>query len=280
MASQWFISAALSKVWLHCLPVDQPQPWPQMGCGFEPPNVHLIATFQNRIFANFPINTAALCFVMSSYPTLIYMHHSQPITLMWQTYLNMPPPALLPSAYPWTRAMCPGRLHSKLDLSSTSSGRQSNTSPALLEYLNNVVKMLTEWQVGLLDDDSLFQKFWSSEFNLAGDLMARYWMVSSFSYSWWKDCFDTMLFEMPDRLSLEEVRELYQAHMEQMISTPARHEQVQGGSDPLLANLRALRDDLKEFGDHLQTWLLKKTDKGRIALEAMALLEGPKDAGG
>ncbi|KAG1779886.1 hypothetical protein EV702DRAFT_1043277 [Suillus placidus] len=51
-----------------------------------------------------------------------------------------------------------------------------------------------------------------------------------------------------------------------------------GGSDPLLTNLRALRDDLEEFGDHLQTWLLKKTDEGRLALEAMAQLEGPVDA--
>ncbi|KAG1765259.1 hypothetical protein EV702DRAFT_1051068 [Suillus placidus] len=90
-----------------------------------------------------------------------------------------------------------------------------------------------------------------------------------------------MPFEMPDRLSLEEVRELYQAHMEQM---PARYlllpdmSRHKGGSDPLLVNLCALRDDLEEFGDHLQTWLLKKTDKGRIALEAMALLEGPVDA--
>ncbi|KAG2337825.1 hypothetical protein BDR05DRAFT_952340 [Suillus weaverae] len=149
----------------------------------------------------------------------------------------------------------------------------SNTSPALLEYLNNVVKMLTEWQVGLLDDNSLFQKFWSSKFDLAGDLMARYRMVSSFSYSWWKDCFDTMPCEMPDRLSLEEVRELYQAHMEQML---ARYlllpdmSRRKGGSDPLLTNLHVLRDDLEEFGDHLQTWLSKKTDEGRIALEAMA----------
>ncbi|KAG2341410.1 hypothetical protein BDR05DRAFT_949739 [Suillus weaverae] len=208
MASRWFILAALSKVQLHCLPVDQPQPWPD-GLFVQ----HLIWEVEKFIFPF--INICAT----------------------------------------------------------------SNTSPALLEYLN--MKMLTEWQVGLLDGDRLFQKFWSSEFNLAGDHMARYRMVLSFSYSWWKDRFDTMPFEMPDRLSLEEVWELYQAHMEQML---ARYlllpdmSRRKGGSDPLLANLRALRDDLEEFSDHLQTWLSKKTDEGRIALEAMARLEGPVDA--
>ncbi|KAG1776153.1 hypothetical protein EV702DRAFT_1198459 [Suillus placidus] len=90
-----------------------------------------------------------------------------------------------------------------------------------------------------------------------------------------------MPFEMPDRLSWEEVWELYQANMEQMpagyllLPDLSRHK---GGSDPLLTNLHVLRDNLEEFGDHLQTWLSKKMDKGRLALEAMAQLEGPVDA--
>ncbi|KAG1772257.1 hypothetical protein EV702DRAFT_1270707 [Suillus placidus] len=118
----------------------------------------------------------------------------------------------------------------------------SNASPCLPEYLNDVVKMLTEWQVGLLDDDGLFQKFWSSEFDMASDLMAHYRIVSSFKYCWWKDS---------------------QKH--------------KGGSDPLLTNLRVLRDDLEQLESHLQNLLLKKTDEGRITLQAMAHLEGPVD---
>jgi hypothetical protein len=95
----------------------------------------------------------------------------------------------------------------------------SNTSPALPEYLNNVMKMLTEWQLGLLDDDGLFQKFWTSKLDLSGDLMSQYRVVCNFEYSWWKDRFDLIPFEMPHRISLEEVRELYHAHAEQMVST-------------------------------------------------------------
>jgi hypothetical protein len=50
-----------------------------------------------------------------------------------------------------------------------------------------------------------------------------------------------------------------------------------GGADPLIANLQGLREDLKSLGDYLQSWLSRKTDEGRIALEVMARLESPVD---
>jgi hypothetical protein len=94
----------------------------------------------------------------------------------------------------------------------------SNTSPALPEYLNDIVKMLTEWQVGLLDDEGLFHTFSTNRSDIAGDLMSWYWVVSTFAYSWWKDRFDLIPFEMPHCITLEEVQELYQAHASQMVS--------------------------------------------------------------
>ncbi|KAG2344268.1 hypothetical protein BDR05DRAFT_999411 [Suillus weaverae] len=44
----------------------------------------------------------------------------------------------------------------------------SNTSPALPKYLNNVA-------------------FWSSQWDLLGDLIAQYQVILTFQYSWWKD---------------------------------------------------------------------------------------------
>ncbi|KAG2353901.1 hypothetical protein BDR07DRAFT_1495478 [Suillus spraguei] len=69
----------------------------------------------------------------------------------------------------------------------------SNTSAALPEYLNGVVKMLVEWQIGLLDDDNLFRRFWKHEFDLSSDLMSRYRIVDTYTYGWWKDRFDTQI---------------------------------------------------------------------------------------
>lgn len=94
----------------------------------------------------------------------------------------------------------------------------SNTSPALPEYLNDVVKMLTEWQLGILDDEGLFQTFSTSRADLAGDLMSRYRVVATFQYCWWKDRFDIIPFEMPHRITLEEVQELYRGHAAQIVS--------------------------------------------------------------
>ncbi|KAG2737321.1 hypothetical protein P692DRAFT_20678382, partial [Suillus brevipes Sb2] len=145
--------------------------------------------------------------------------------------------------------------------------------PCLPEYLNDVIKMLTEWQVGLLDDDRLFEKFQSSDFEISGNLMVRYRMITSFEYCWWKDRFDLMPFQMPERLALDELKDMCMAHMAQLVY-PASCFQ---SSDPLLTNLRVLRDDLKELGTHLQSLIVKKTVEGRIALQAMAHLEGPVD---
>ncbi|KAG2738381.1 hypothetical protein P692DRAFT_201812142 [Suillus brevipes Sb2] len=158
----------------------------------------------------------------------------------------------------------------------------SNTSPALPEYLNDVVKMLTEWQVGLLDDKDLFHTFSTNRSDIAGNLMSRYRVVSTFAYSWWKDRFDLIPFEMPHRITLEEVQELYQAHASQMPSgymllPDVRRSAGMGGPDPLIVNLRGLREDLEMLGDHLQLWLSRKTDEGRVTLEAKARLEGPVD---
>jgi hypothetical protein len=94
----------------------------------------------------------------------------------------------------------------------------NNTSPALPEYLNDVVKMLIEWQVGVLDDDGLWQKFWTHKFDVSGDLMARYRVVKVYQYSWWKDRFDLTPFEMPTRITPDEIRDLYQHHGQQMVS--------------------------------------------------------------
>jgi len=90
-------------------------------------------------------------------------------------------------------------------------------SPCLPEYLNDVIKMLTEWQVGLLDDDRLFEKFQSSNFEISGDLMVRYRVVTSFEYCWWKDRFDLMPFQMPERLALDELKDMCMAHMAQLV---------------------------------------------------------------
>ncbi|KAG1760815.1 hypothetical protein EDD22DRAFT_954643 [Suillus occidentalis] len=121
----------------------------------------------------------------------------------------------------------------------------SNTSPTLLKYLNNVVKMLRVADI-------------------AGDLMSRYRVILTFAYSWWKDCFDLIPFEMPHHITLEEVRELYQAHALQMLSgymllPDVRRSAGMGSPDPLIS------------------WLSRKTNEGRVALEVMARLEGPVD---
>ncbi|KAG1771386.1 hypothetical protein EV702DRAFT_1049008 [Suillus placidus] len=42
----------------------------------------------------------------------------------------------------------------------------SNTSPALPEYLNEVMKMLMSWQMGMMDDDGLFQQFHTHQFDM------------------------------------------------------------------------------------------------------------------
>ncbi|KAG0695405.1 hypothetical protein DFH29DRAFT_1005479 [Suillus ampliporus] len=156
----------------------------------------------------------------------------------------------------------------------------SNTCLALPEYLNDIVMMFTHWQVGILDDDGLFQSFHTHNLNVAGDLMARYRIINNYSYSWWKDRFDLLPFEMPNHIPLDEVIQLYQEHEQQvpagylLLPDLRRHEV---SPDPLLTNLRVIKDDLQELGAQLEGWLSRKMDDGNLALDAMTSLEGPVD---
>ncbi|KAG1743976.1 uncharacterized protein EDB91DRAFT_1246860 [Suillus paluster] len=156
----------------------------------------------------------------------------------------------------------------------------SNTSPALPEYLNKVVMMLTHWQVGIVDDDGLFRLFHTHQFNMAGDLMVRYRIVSNYAYSWWNDQFDVHLFEMPIHVPVEEVIRLYKRHMQQLpaayllLPEMCRHDI---GLDPLLTNLRVIKDNLGDLGAQLEQWLSRKMEDANVALEAMTALEGPVD---
>lgn len=94
----------------------------------------------------------------------------------------------------------------------------SNTPPCLPEYLANIVKMLTNWQVGILDNPGLFNEFATHRVNLSGDLMVHHRHVDFYRYSWWKDRIDMIPFEMPSRISLDEVLELYHEHTQQTVS--------------------------------------------------------------
>ncbi|KAG2740180.1 hypothetical protein P692DRAFT_20881166 [Suillus brevipes Sb2] len=235
---------------------------------------------------------------MPSYPSLIYMHSSEPIIIsIWDaanifeyatTHFTAICMALKKSQVPKTlvfrRKFIPHIIWEaeKSVFPFINICATSNTSPALPEYLNDVVKMLTEWQVGLLDDEGLFHMFSTNGSDIAGDLMSWYQVVSTFAYSWWKDCFDLIPFEMPHHITLEEVQELYQAHASQMPSgymllQDVRRSAGMGGPDPLIVNLQGLRDDLEMLDNHLQSWLSRKTDEGRVALEVIARLEGPVD---
>ncbi|KAG0691964.1 hypothetical protein DFH29DRAFT_883337 [Suillus ampliporus] len=145
----------------------------------------------------------------------------------------------------------------------------SNTCPALPEYLNDIVMMFTHWQ-----------SFHTHNFNVAGDLMACYRIINNYSYSWWKDWFDLLPFEMPNRIPLDEVIQLYREHEQQvpagylLLPDLRRHEV---GPDPLLTNLHVIKDDLQELGAQLEGWLSRKMDDGNLALDTMTSLEGPVD---
>ncbi|KAG1837169.1 hypothetical protein DFJ58DRAFT_846602 [Suillus subalutaceus] len=86
----------------------------------------------------------------------------------------------------------------------------------------------------------------------------------------------------------QEVLQLYLAHIQQTLMSAdeqptaymllpeiCRHP---GGPDPLLANLRVIRDDMEVFGTMLQRWLEQKMKDGSTVLDAMTRLEGPVDA--
>ncbi|KAG1721901.1 uncharacterized protein EDB91DRAFT_1256306 [Suillus paluster] len=131
----------------------------------------------------------------------------------------------------------------------------SNTSPALLEYLNEVVMMLTHWQVGIMDDDGLFQLFHTHQFNMAGDLM----VATGSSPTMPTVGGMTGSTSLAAYLLLPEMR---------------RHDV---GPDPLLTNLRVIKDNLGDLGAQLKQWLSRKMEDANVALEVMTALEGPVD---
>lgn len=94
----------------------------------------------------------------------------------------------------------------------------SSTALALLEYLNKVVKMIMGWQLGLLDNDNLFEKFATHGSDISSDLMSPYGGMHISNYGWWKDQFDVLGFEMLDQITLDELIELSQAHARQTVS--------------------------------------------------------------
>ncbi|KAG1752337.1 uncharacterized protein EDB91DRAFT_1243115 [Suillus paluster] len=156
----------------------------------------------------------------------------------------------------------------------------SNTSLALPEYLNGVVTMLTHWQVGIVDDNGLFRLFHTHQFNMAGDLMVCYQIVSNYAYSWWNDQFDVHLFEMPNHVPVEEVIQLYKHHMQQLpaayLLLPEMHRH-DVGPDPLLTNLWVIKDNLGDLGAQLEQCLSSKMQDANVALKAMTTLEGLVD---
>ncbi|KAG1875399.1 hypothetical protein DFJ58DRAFT_836037 [Suillus subalutaceus] len=199
----------------------------------------------------FPHNTAAAGKVMSSTTHPAYANQSPCIIIsMWDL------------AKIFEYAACRFTfIHLALDKSEHLVLEADQHSPSPAQVSRDIVKMLTEWQVGILDNDDLFCRFWTHNMNIPGDIMACYRM--------WKDWFDLIPFEMPNHISLEKVKKLCMAHMDQM--------RYKGGMDPLLTNLWVIKDDLQQLGMQLDSWLSVKVDEGRGALEVMAQMEGLVD---
>ncbi|KAG1726349.1 uncharacterized protein EDB91DRAFT_1086802 [Suillus paluster] len=130
----------------------------------------------------------------------------------------------------------------------------SDTSPALLENLNEVVTMLTHWQVEIADDDDLFRLFHTHQFNMAGNLMVCYQIVSNYAYSWWNDQFNPVAYFLWPEMCRHDV-----------------------SPDPLLTNLQVIKDNLGDLGAQLEQWLSRKMEDANVALEAMTALEGLVD---
>ncbi|KAG2030311.1 hypothetical protein BDR03DRAFT_987171 [Suillus americanus] len=156
----------------------------------------------------------------------------------------------------------------------------NNMQPCLSEYLKQVVQMLTRWQMGALDNPGLFHKFSMHQFDTSGDLMVQYRNLQIHQYTWWKDWFDLMPFEVPNQLTMHEVIQLYCTHMQQ---TPAAHILLPEicrcavGPDPLLNNVWIIRDDLEDLGTKLEDWLTEKIKDRGTTLEEMTRLKGPVD---
>jgi hypothetical protein len=65
---------------------------------------------------------------------------------------------------------------------------------------------------------SLFNIFVIYNFNTTSGLMARYQKVSMYQYTWCKDRFDLIPFEMPSWITLDEVLQLCRDHIQQTMS--------------------------------------------------------------
>ncbi|KAG1809531.1 hypothetical protein EV424DRAFT_1542955 [Suillus variegatus] len=125
----------------------------------------------------------------------------------------------------------------------------SSTALALLEYLNKVVKMIMGWQLGLLDNDNLFEKFATHGSDISSDLMSPYGGMHISNYGWWKDQFDVLGFEMLDQITLDELIELSQAHARQTVGNMLLPDicSQRSGPNPLLNNLQTIWDDIQAF---------------------------------
>ncbi|KAG1841155.1 hypothetical protein C8R48DRAFT_781458 [Suillus tomentosus] len=156
----------------------------------------------------------------------------------------------------------------------------SNTCPALPDILSDIVNMLTGWQMALSDDDELFKKFATHNFNTSNNLMARYRAPANLDYHWWNNRFDLIPFAMPSRISLDEVMELRSCHDHEVgagqLLLPDMHRH-DTGPNPVLNNLRAVCNQMQDLGNALEDWLAHKMADGEEALEVMARLEALVD---
>ncbi|KAG1730912.1 hypothetical protein EDB19DRAFT_1831885 [Suillus lakei] len=101
-------------------------------------------------------------------------------------------------------------------------------------------------------------------------------VVTNYSYSWWKDRFDMLPWEMPNCITVEEVQELCRHHEQQLPAgylLLADRRKPEVGVNPLLTNLWTMRGDLEEFGTQLEALLARKINHGHLTIKAMAGLE-------
>jgi hypothetical protein len=77
--------------------------------------------------------------------------------------------------------------------------------------------MLTNLQVRIFDNLRLFTEFATYRVDLSRDLMVHHQYVDMYQYSWWKDQINIIPFEMSNRISLDEVLELYHEHAAQTV---------------------------------------------------------------
>ncbi|KAG2082553.1 uncharacterized protein F5147DRAFT_803820 [Suillus discolor] len=121
--------------------------------------------------------------------------------------------------------------------------------------------ILAGWQIGALDNNKLYDAFENF------DCM---------------DHFDLGLFEMPNHISLLEVKELVEEHVEQLnfsdhfvYAQPVGHllipklPQMPTGRDPLLHQVHCIRKNMQRLGEGLHCMLLTKVEEGDLAVDAL-----------